>query len=721
MPRFLTLVLLSVLIGLPAVASASAWRSTISMPDDPWKIGPLDAFVIADQLGDQLAVDSALSRPGWRAHVREWSRGRVALHRGDLDSAARAFASAAQVWPSDELDLVAQIFDEQRLTVALLQGDAAAASDVVRNPVREHDHAVWVALCARVDFEAGEPDSAVERFAAAWESADALARSHPAFLSAPAAWLAIDDTNRAVEAWQSSIGAMRRPERLREALRVWDGLDALRAAVVTTEDPSATLRFLVGVLRRDDALALVRERIDKGLGEKVSQELFVAEQLYRLRRHEELLAWLDDRESSRWSDEERARAEGYRWGVARRSGSTLEVARGFDGVAETWPDTRRAAEAWWEAAWMYELNEEFDQAIRRYVRHVRSTDGGRFRTSAALRTGLIPWREGDLRRALANFEHFRSALGTGMNQAAAWWLTERAGSGPTELREEHPASPFWRGTDPSLAAGEVPGEVSLYRQQRHALEVVAAALGMSEPLQDLPEGLAAIARIAELGLRTEGTIRLDAWTREQGGDDVARLRATWVAFRWGLPETQARQGWFLQNRLQGRDSRLDEALRAASLPTPFARSILSIAEELDLPPAVLWALMRRESFFDADVVSLAGAHGLMQLMPATAERVALRLGMEAPAPELLYVPSLNVRLGASYLAGLRDEAKGNWIRALAAYNAGENNGKRWEERLREGEPAELGILLISYSETRSYVYNVLRVVHLYEDVWKATN
>ena len=49
----------------------------------------------------------------------------------------------------------------------------------------------------------------------------------------------------------------------------------------------------------------------------------------------------------------------------------------------------------------------------------------------------------------------------------------------------------------------------------------------------------------------------------------------------------------------------------------------------------------------------------------------------------------------------------------------ENNGKRWEERLREGENPATGILLISYTETRSYVYNVLRVAHLYEAVWRA--
>ena len=212
---------------------------------------------------------------------------------------------------------------------------------------------------------------------------------------------------------------------------------------------------------------------------------------------------------------------------------------------------------------------------------------------------------------------------------------------------------------------------------------------------------------------------MHAWARANRGSDAARLRAVAVSLAFGLPELQGRHGWYLDRRLQGRSPELDLALRAASLPTPFAGEVLRIAESLQLPPALIWALMRRESFFDPDVVSLAGAYGLMQLLPTTASRVASGLEMEDPSPSSLFIPSTNVTLGSTYLAGLRDEAQGNWIRALASYNAGEANGERWEARVREGAPAALGILLISYTETRSYVYNVLRVAHLYEDVWQA--
>lgn len=716
--RFLSAALMVALL-VPASADASPWRSTVSLPDDPYRIRPLDAFVIADQLGDSLAVDAALSRAGWRAHLLHWSRGRLAWRAGNYESALDAYSSAAEHWPGDEPALVGRVFDQQRLELALQSGSRRAVRDVIRHPVLEHTDAVWSALRARAELQEGDVGDAVERFALASEAADELERRHPAFLAAPGAWLEAGEVDRAVEAWQASISVMRRPERLRMALAVWDELEGLRAGVTQAEDPGPTLRFLVRVLRRDEAMAIVRDRLEAGIGDRAEQELFVAEQMYRLRMHDELADWLASRDRSTWSDEQMASAEGYRWGVARRAGNSLEVARGFDAVAETWPGTDRAAEAWWEAAWMYELGEELDAAVKRYARHVRATDGGRFRTSAALRTGLLPWRAGDRTRALANFDHFGEELGSGMDQAAAWWLTELAGAGETALRIEHPASPFWRGPVPAVAAALAPREVALYHSQKAAFVTIASAIGAEGSLQELPRDLAAIARMAEVGLRTEASIHLTAWAR--GASPERRLQATWVAFRWGLPEMQARQGWFLNRRLGGRDPALDAALRVASLPTPFARAVLGVAEELDLPPALLWALMRRESFFDADVVSLAGAHGLMQLIPPTAARVARRLEMPNPTPSQLYVPSLNILLGSAYLAGLRDEANGNWIRALASYNAGERNGERWEARLRDGEPPELGILLISYSETRSYVYNVLRVAHLYEDAWRASN
>jgi soluble lytic murein transglycosylase-like protein len=720
-------VALSLACVSPVVAGEfSPWRSTITLPEDPRTIPALDAFVIADQLGDSTVIASTLARDDWAPHLRDWCAARWEKRQGRLRVSLDLYEHAAVQWPSQagEPDLVLTLFDQERLGVALALGDSLAANSIVRSPLRPHHDSVWRALRARVELESGDAAAAVDRMVRAWDGASAVDRRHPAFLHGALAHLALDQNTEAVEAWQASISVIRRPERLRDAARIWDQSPGLHAAVTAYEDPTPTLRFLVRILRREEALEIVQARLDGEVGERVEQQLFVAEQLYRLREHDRLLSWLAETDREEWEAEQQAQADGYRWGIARRGGSSVEVARGFDAIAETWPDTPRAAEAWWEAAWMYELSDLPEEAVARYARHVESTSSGRFRSSAALRTVFLPWRSAAQDESRAALAHYEAALGTGMDQAAAWWLMSLSDLASSEewsarLREEHPASPLWRGLGPEIAAAEAPTVSALFATQEKGFRRVAEALGLNDPLQELPESLVPIVRIAELGLRTEATVRLDAWAREHRSDDLERYRAVAVAFRSGLPEMQGRHGWFLERRLRGREPDLDVGLRAISLPTPFAGTLIGISHSLDLSPAVLWALMRRESFFDADIVSLAGAYGLMQLLPRTARRMAGTRGLPEPSPSDLFVPAMNLRLGASYLAQLREEASGNWVRALASYNAGEINGERWEARLRPSEDPAVGILLISYTETRSYVYNVLRVAHHYEDVWRA--
>lgn len=724
MRSYLVFLLLALLAPQIARAAVPTWRSAVTLPDDPASIGPVDHFAIAEQLGDPVAVAAALEREDWPEHLREWAAARWAWRQGQSADALQAFDHAAATWPADsgEPPIVLELFDQQRLELALAADDLDRADAAVRTPLRPHHDAVWRALRARVEAGRGRSVEAAQRMARAWEQADESERRHPAFLHAAAAYLAVGDTLDAVDAWQKCVARIRRPERLRAAVQVWDAHPALRAAVARADDPSPTLTFLARALRREESIELVAGRIDAGLGDAAAQQLFIAEQYYRLRDHEALLAWLEEVDRSDFDPELQARAEAYQWGMARRSGSSVDVARGFDTVAATWPDTDRAAEAWWESAWMYELSDDTSSARDRYERHVAATGQGRFRSSAALRTILLPWRAGDHDAAAEAFRAHEAALGDGMDQAAAWWLMSRipgaSGELAARLRTEHPASPFWRGVQPRLEADALPGPEALAATQAAAFARVGEALGTGDPLQELPEELLAVARIAELGLRAEATVRLDAWARARHRDDAARLRVVAVAWAHGLAEMQGRHAWFLERRLRGDDPELDAALRVVSLPTPYAGTVRGIALEHGMPPAVIWALMRRESFFDADVVSLAGAYGLMQLLPKTARRVASRSGAPEPSEVDLFVPAVNLRLGAEYLAGLRQEASGNWIRALASYNAGETNGERWESRLDPGEEPALGILVISYTETRSYVYNVLRVAHLYEDVWR---
>jgi soluble lytic murein transglycosylase len=140
-------------------------------------------------------------------------------------------------------------------------------------------------------------------------------------------------------------------------------------------------------------------------------------------------------------------------------------------------------------------------------------------------------------------------------------------------------------------------------------------------------------------------------------------------------------------------------------PRPYADVVTRAERERLLPHGLLWAVMRQESGFRPAVRSPVGAIGLLQLMPATADRVADELG-EKLEPQALMRAHANVHLGSAYLRRLIDGFQGSVPLALAAYNAGPQAVGRW---LVGGEalPLDLFVARIPYEETRGYVARVL--------------
>jgi tetratricopeptide (TPR) repeat protein len=123
-----------------------------------------------------------------------------------------------------------------------------------------------------------------------------------------------------------------------------------------------------------------------------------------------------------------------------------------------------------------------------------------------------------------------------------------------------------------------------------------------------------------------------------------------------------------------------------------------------IDPLVLHAVIRQESRFQPDILSPAGAVGLMQLMPKTAAETARREKMPKPRRRDLTRPEVNVRLGAAYLSRMVKGYEGDYFRAVAAYNAGETAVGRWWERS-NGDPAVF-LERINYKETRFYLRRV---------------
>jgi len=141
-------------------------------------------------------------------------------------------------------------------------------------------------------------------------------------------------------------------------------------------------------------------------------------------------------------------------------------------------------------------------------------------------------------------------------------------------------------------------------------------------------------------------------------------------------------------------------------PLRYEQIVRGHARHYELDPALLAAVIYQESKFKASARSSSGAVGLMQLLPSTAEGIALHTGGTAFRVNDLYDPEINVRYGAWYLHHLI-EKYGDEETALAAYNAGQDNVDRWR---RDG-------VGIQFAETRAYVKRVEELKRIYRNAY----
>jgi soluble lytic murein transglycosylase len=142
-------------------------------------------------------------------------------------------------------------------------------------------------------------------------------------------------------------------------------------------------------------------------------------------------------------------------------------------------------------------------------------------------------------------------------------------------------------------------------------------------------------------------------------------------------------------------------------PLSYVDAIRAGAASAGLSPFLILAIIREESRFDPDVVSRAGAIGLMQVMPATASWRSGLTDSLPLSPDDLLDPAKNIRAGIEYYRYLLKRFDGSVIGALASYNGGEGRMARWKENFEPLRNPLVALELIGPRETRLYVKKVL--------------
>jgi len=145
-------------------------------------------------------------------------------------------------------------------------------------------------------------------------------------------------------------------------------------------------------------------------------------------------------------------------------------------------------------------------------------------------------------------------------------------------------------------------------------------------------------------------------------------------------------------------------------PAKFRLLVKKHAHEHGIDPLLAAAMISKESRFDIKAVSGSSAKGLMQIMPGTGEEIAGKLKVKPYSESDLFDPDTNIRFGCYYMAKMQKEFDADITLALAAYNSGRENVKKWLSS--EGNTAENLADKYPFTETRNYVRSVRRIYWL---------
>ncbi|MEL6978691.1 MAG: lytic transglycosylase domain-containing protein [Pseudomonadota bacterium] len=306
-------------------------------------------------------------------------------------------------------------------------------------------------------------------------------------------------------------------------------------------------------------------------------------------------------------------------------------------------------------------------------------------------------------RALGHFARLWAGVSTPISRSrAAYW----AGAAADAAGEAETAA-FWRERAAALPS-------AFYGQ------LAAERAGVTPDLADAPQSAAPFDRA-----------ELDAVERELLEAAELLYFAEWRASaRRFMRAIAARRsdarslGWLARRARDARDhyGEIEIAKRAFEIGAPLWSSLYPIPRTPDftgrrVEPGLLLAIARQESRFMWRAASGAGARGLMQVMPGTAKVAAKRVKLPYDAERLAGDPEYGLALADAHLEAVLGDFNGSYVLAIAAYNAGGGNVKKWIKRFGDPRGADVDpiawIESIPFKETRNYVQRVMEGLQIY--------
>jgi len=155
-------------------------------------------------------------------------------------------------------------------------------------------------------------------------------------------------------------------------------------------------------------------------------------------------------------------------------------------------------------------------------------------------------------------------------------------------------------------------------------------------------------------------------------------------------------------------------------PRPYRQLVEAEASRYGLDPLLVWAFMIVESAYNPRAISRASARGLMQVMPHTGALIAHNMGFRNFGTPMIFEPEVGVPMAVWYIHQLLKKFRGQWLLAMAGYNAGPHRVASWLRA--KGElPMDEFVEEIPYPEAREYCKKVLRHLALYRRIYDGSD
>jgi soluble lytic murein transglycosylase len=479
--------------------------------------------------------------------------------------------------------------------------------------------------------------------------------------------------------------------------------------------------------RSDEVIAMlgpVVARLDAAAPDACRANYLIAKSYTKLRRHSDSIPFYESIVDSCRDEDTLVKAlynlgKAY-WNVDRDD----EGVDAFERIWEEFPNNSYADDALLYAAQIRRGQGRIDDAQAYLSLQIRDYSGGDMLADAVWQLMAEHYRAGDYREAAAFAESVGTRTGENDIYSRGRLAYFRARSlEQISLRNEARAlyAEVMRDNPMSFYA-----LLALNRLQ--SLDPAAAEALFTE-LRTESDSSEGVIRLEPASLRTDpffvrGTELLRMGLHELARGELDRLADRYPNERevgWVVSLLYHRAGAYdVAHHVPGERTGLNLAYPAGSnmerwqiaYPQPYGESVAQWAEERGLDRWLVYAIMREESGFRADIESWANARGLLQLMLPTANDMATASGRGRVTASQLFEPDINIELGTMYMRRLADLFDAHPSLVIAGYNGGQGNVRNWL-RARGEMPFDLWVEEIPYSQTRDYVKRVTMTLWIY--------